>query len=173
MLAVKSGNPVVVVVGLLSAVTSGLFGIICGAAMPRWKPETLLRARQWKAYARFLKDFSAMEEAPPDHYKLWDYHFIYATALGVSEHYLKNIQKQMTLHPEYFQHTPLWMMTSSLGAGQDQMANLGAMQTSLAAVAANLSSLNSALSSATSSGGGFSGGGSGGSSGGGGSSGAS
>lgn len=173
VLAVKSGNPVVTIVGLLSAVTCGLFGIICGAAMPRWKPEMLLRARKWQAYARFLKDFSAMEDAPPEHYRLWDYHFIYATALGVSENYLKNIKKVMTLHPEYFTSTPLWMMTSHHGMGGSNLADLGAMQTSLEAVAANLSALNSALTTATSSGGGFSGGGSGGSSGGGGSSGAS
>lgn len=79
----------------------------------------------------------------------------------------------MTLHPEYFTSTPLWMMTSHHGMGGSNLADLGAMQTSLEAVAANLSALNSALTTATSSGGGFSGGGSGGSSGGGGSDGAS
>lgn len=174
VVSVNSANPVVLVVGLLSAVSCGMFGIICGAAMPRWKPETLLRARQWKAYGRFLKDFSAMEEAPPDHYKMWDYHFIYATALGVSENYLANIKKQMKLHPEYFHTTPYWMMTSPHGAyGAGGPVDLGGMQASLDAVAANLSALNSALTTATSSGGGFSGGGAGGSSGGGGSSGAS
>jgi len=168
-----SQNPAVLATGIVSGVVSGLFGLICGVALPRWRPEALLRARKWKAYGRFLADFSAMENAPAEHYKLWDHHFIYATALGVAKKYLGNLKKLMKLHPERFS-TPAWiLMSSPHGTALDAASGLSLAQANLESLTANLSALESALSSTTSSGGGFSGGGAGGSSGGGGSSGAS
>jgi uncharacterized membrane protein YgcG len=166
---VFSNNRVVFITAILSGVTAGLFGIVCGAGMPRWRPEALSNARKWKAYRKFLADFSAMEEAPAEHYKLWDYHFIYATALGVSKQYLGNLKKLMAREPDRFA-TPAWIMAGSdpLGAA-GAASRVEAMQANLAALEANLSALESALTTSTSSGGGFSGGGAGGSSGGGGS----
>lgn len=167
MAGVFSNNRVVFITAILSGVTAGLFGIVCGAAMPRWRPEALSNARKWKAYQKFLGDFSAMSEAPAEHYRLWDYHFIYATALGVSKKYLANLKKLMAAEPDRFA-TPAWIM-----AGGDPLHAAGAasrveaLQANLAALEANLSALESALTTSTSSGGGFSGGGSGGSSGGG------
>ncbi len=170
---VFSRNPAVLATGIVSGVVAGLFGLICGVALPRWRPEALLRARKWKAYGKFLEDFSAMEEAPAEHYKMWDYHFIYATSLGVAKKYLANLKKLMAVHPERFS-TPAWIMMSHSNTGAlDAARGLGFAQANLESLTANLSALESALSQTTSSGGGFSGGGSGGSSGGGGSSGAS
>jgi uncharacterized membrane protein len=176
ILGVFSRNQYVLIAAVLSGVTAGLFGIICGAGVPRWRPEALVRARKWHAYKRFLADFSAMEKAPAEHYKLWDYHFIYATALGVSKEYLKNIRKLMEQHPDRFA-TPAWIMAghhpASSMAAVGSLASMESVQANLAALQANLNALESALTTTTSSGGGFSGGGAGGSSGGGGASGAS
>lgn len=176
VLGVFSRNQYVLMASVLSGVTAGLFGIICGAGMPRWRPEALVRARKWHAYRRFLSDFSAMADAPAEHYKLWDYHFVYATALGVSKSYLKNLRKLMEQYPDRFS-TPAWIMAghhpnAALGAA-GTLSSMQAIEANLASLQANLTALESALSTTTSSGGGFSGGGAGGSSGGGGASGAS
>lgn len=176
VLGVFSRNQYVLMASVLSGVTAGLFGIICGASVPRWRPEALVRAKKWHAYRRFLSDFSAMADAPAEHYRLWDYHFVYATALGVSKSYLKNLRKLMEQYPDRFA-TPAWIMAghhpnAALGAA-GAMNSMQAIEANLASLQANLSALESALSTTTSSGGGFSGGGAGGSSGGGGASGAS
>ncbi|HEX7879391.1 MAG TPA: DUF2207 domain-containing protein, partial [Candidatus Eisenbacteria bacterium] len=93
LLGAFSNNPVVFLSGILAGVTAGLFGVICGAGIPKWRSGPLLRARQWQAYRRFLSDFSAMKDAPAEHYRMWDYHFIYATALGVSKEYLAGLKR--------------------------------------------------------------------------------
>ena len=162
-----SNNPVVFVTGILAGVTAGLFGVICGAGIPKWRPGPLRRARQWQAYRRFLSDFSAMKDAPAEHYKLWDYHFVYATALGVSKSYLANLKKLMEQEPDRFV-TPAWILTGhDLNRLGSVTQNLDSIQANLASLQANLKAVESALSSSTSSGGGFSGGSSGGASGGG------
>jgi uncharacterized membrane protein YgcG len=167
-----SNNMILLATGFVTGTMAGLFGLICGAALPRWQPEKLLNARKWRAYSRFLTDFSAMESAPAEHYKLWDYHFVYAAALGVAAAYLKNLKRLMVQYPDRFT-TPAWIMTNGRLGAVDAAGSLTQVQSNLESLTANLSALESALSTSTSAGGGFSGGGAGGSSGGGGSSGAS
>jgi hypothetical protein len=167
LLGAFSNNPVVFLSGILAGVTSGLFGVICGAGIPKWRSGPLLRARQWQAYKRFLSDFSAMKEAPAEHYKMWDYHFIYATALGVSKEYLAGLKKLMAAEPDRFS-TPAWIVANqNLAAAGTMTDRLDSITANLASLEANLTALESALSTTTSSGGGFSGGGAGGASGGG------
>ena len=152
-----------------------LGAIFTGASLAKWNPEKLLNARKWLAYRNFLADFSQMEKAPSEHYKLWDYHFCYAAALGVADKYLANIGKLMERNPDQFVYAP-WIMH---GHGyRDGASNLSDLQNtiqsinSLSQITQNLSNLERALDSSSSSGGGFGGGSMGGSSGGGGSSGA-
>ncbi len=151
---------------------SGILTAVAGATLSRWNADKLLNARKWLAYKRFLSDFSQMKTAPPEHFKLWDYHFVYATALGVAAQYIGNIKRISESNPSLVP-VPYWM-------GGDRFDNFGnavsALESinSLSDIANNLGNLQSALSDISSgSGGGFGGGSSGGSSGGGGSSGAS
>jgi uncharacterized membrane protein len=152
-----------------------LGGILAGVSLSRWNADKLLNAKRWNAYKNFLQDFSQMETAPAEHLKLWDYHFVYASALGVAQPYLKNVRTLAERYPQYY-HAPYWLPPSyynnSIGGLNDLSSQLAAVN-SLATLSSNLSSLESALSSSSGSGGGFSGSSSGGSSGGGGSSGAS
>lgn len=167
-----SANPIVLAVAIPSGVLAGIFGIVSALSLPRWRAEALLRARKWKAYRRFLSDFSAMEDSPAEHYKLWDYHFVYATALGVAKKYLANLKKLMTLHPEQFT-TPAWLVAAgSQNSGLNALSGLSLAQANIESIQHNLAALESALTTSTTAGGGFSGGGVGGSSGGGGASGA-
>jgi uncharacterized membrane protein len=152
-----------------------LGAIFTGASLAKWNPDKLLNARKWLAYRNFLADFSQMETAPSEHYKLWDYHFCYAAALGVADKYLANIGRLMERDPTRFGHAP-WIMYG--GGFNNATSNLSDLQNmiqsvnSLTQITQNLSNLERALDSSSSSGGGFGGGSMGGSSGGGGSSGA-
>jgi uncharacterized membrane protein YgcG len=146
-----------------------IVGILAASASRRWMPGALLNARRWRAYRNFLADFSQMETAPAEHYKLWDYHLVYATALGVAERYLRNLRRVMEREPDAF-FAPTW--TGSRLTSVSTVSSLESLG-NLAEVSSNLSALESALSpSSSGSGGGFGGSSSGGSSGGGGSSGA-
>ena len=91
-----------------AAVLLAIFGIVAAVSLRRWDADKLLNAKRWEAYRKFLSDFSLMRESPAEHYKLWDYHFVYATALGVSKQYLKNLQKLMSAEPDKFV-TPVWL----------------------------------------------------------------
>ena len=160
---------------MLAGILLVLGAIFTGASLAKWNPEKLLNARKWLAYRNFLADFSQMETAPSEHYKLWDYHFCYAAALGVADKYLANIGRLMERDPTRFGYAP-WIMygggfngaTSNLSDLQNMIQSVN----SLTQITQNLSNLERSLDSSSSSGGGFGGGSMGGSSGGGGSSGA-
>jgi uncharacterized membrane protein len=164
-------------VGLMIAgVLNILLGVVASVALPRWKPDKLLNAKRWSAYKNFLTDFSAMNQAPAEHLKLWDYHFVYASALGVSQKYLENVKRLAEAHPNYY-YSPVWIpyyggiTGPGIGNNITGLADQLAAINSLSSIATNLSSLESALNpSSSGSSGGFGGGSSGGSSGGGGSS---
>jgi uncharacterized membrane protein len=159
---------------LFSGFLAILAGILAATSLTRWNADKLYNAKRWGAYRNFLTDFSQLETAPAEHLKLWDYHFVYASALGVAQPFLKNIRTLAERYPQYY-HPPYWIPSSYYG-GVGNVADLSsqlAAVNSLSTLSANLSSLESALSSSTGTGGGFSGSSSGGSSGGGGSSGAS
>ncbi|MFN3267605.1 MAG: DUF2207 family protein [Deinococcales bacterium] len=151
-----------------------LAGILAAVSLSRWNAEKLLNAKRWAAYRNFLTDFSQLETAPAEHLKLWDYHFVYAAALGVAQPFLKNIRTLAERYPQYY-HPPYWIPRSYYADNSDiaDLSSQLAAVNSLASLSSNLASLENALSSSTGTGGGFSGGSSGGSSGGGGSSGAS
>ena len=158
---------------MASGMVTLLGGILSAVSLSRWNADKLLNAKRWGAYRNFLTDFSQMETAPAEHLKLWDYHFVYAIALGVAPQYLKNLRNLAERYPQYY-HAPYWLPSSYYNPNNlsDLSQQLGAVN-SLASLSSNLGSLESALASSGGTGGGFGGGGAGGSSGGGGSSGAS
>jgi uncharacterized membrane protein len=152
-----------------------LGAIFTGASLAKWNADKLLNARKWLAYRNFLADFSQMEKAPSEHYKLWDYHFCYAAALGVADKYLANIGKLMERDPSRFGHAPWIMYGYGHGNPGSNLSDLQSMiqsVNSLTQITQNLSNLERALDSSSSSGGGFGGSSMGDSGGGGGSSGA-
>ena len=148
----------------IAALLCAILGVIAAASLRRWQPDKLLNVRKWEGYRKFLSDFSLMRESPAEHYKLWDYHFVYATALGVSKSYLKNLQRLMSAEPDKFS-SPLWirggMYPGDLGriATIENMEGLVSSLNTLSQIETNLGNLDSALSPKSSTGGGFSGGG--------------
>ncbi|WP_440955952.1 DUF2207 domain-containing protein [Methanosarcina sp. Mfa9] len=59
--------------------------------MGRWTPEGKLYYMRWKNFRKYLIDFSALKEHPPESIKLWDSYLVYATAMGIAELVLKNM----------------------------------------------------------------------------------
>ncbi|UCF04970.1 MAG: DUF2207 domain-containing protein [bacterium] len=139
------------------------------ASLSRWTPEAALEEKRWKAYKKFISDFSAMNDAGPELLPLWEKHLVYATALGVADKLLSNLEM---VAKEYKRTVPVaaWYVPRAGSAMAVGPGGGYASMESLSSSFSNLANLSSALSTSTSSGGGFSGGGGGG--GGGGSSGA-
>lgn len=54
-------------------------------------PEGKLYYERWKHFKKYLTDFSALKEHPPESIKLWDHYLVYATAMGVAEEVIKNM----------------------------------------------------------------------------------
>jgi uncharacterized membrane protein len=57
----------------------------------RWTPEGRLYYERWNNFKKYLTDFSALKEHPPESIKIWDHYLVYATALGVAEKVLHNM----------------------------------------------------------------------------------
>jgi len=170
---------VVMASGFLSGLGFIVLGLLALNVLARWMPDKLLNAKRWQAYRSFLTDFSQMESAPAEHFRMWDYHFVYAAALGVAERYLRNLRQIAQRRPDLIA-VPRWIPGQNLGqtsqamaSSSDMLRQIALMTGGLEQITRNLESLERALKpSSSGSGGGFGGSSSGGSSGGGGSSGA-
>ncbi len=144
-----------------------ILGVLLSIPLARRTREAALEYEKWMAFKRFMSDFSAMKDAGPSLLPLWEHYLVYAVALGVADKLINNLK---LVAKEY--HTPVPMAVwfhplnaSSFGPGGvgEGISSLDAMTASLS----NLESLSSAMTTSTSSGGGFSGGGGGGGGGGG------
>lgn len=128
-------------------------------SLARWTPEAALEEKRWKAYKKFISDFSAMKDAGPGLLEIWEQHLVYATALGVADKLLSNLD---LVAKEFNAGVPAALWYHAYGAGSGRGPGGTASLQSMGASFANLANLSSALSTTTSSGGGFSGGGGGG-----------
>jgi uncharacterized membrane protein len=144
-----------------------ILGVLLSIPLARRTREAALEYERWKSFKRFMSDFSAMKEAGPSLLPLWEHYLVYAVALGVADKLINNLK---LVAKEYHSPVPMaaWfvpMHASSFGPGSvgEGLSSLDAMTASLS----NLESLASAMTTSTSSGGGFSGGGGGGGGGGG------
>ena len=150
--------PWIIVGGLII----GIFLIFASIPILRKTPEATLSLKKWKAFRKFISDFSAMKDAPATLIHIWDEYLIYAVVLGVAKELLKNLKR---LAEE--QHITFAAAGWYYGAGVTT-APTGVMSPdSFSSMVSNLSNTVSALSSSTSVGGGFAGGGGGGGGGGG------
>lgn len=48
----------------------------------RWTEEGINEFYKWKAFKRFLNDFTLIKECPPESISIWNKYLVYATALG-------------------------------------------------------------------------------------------
>jgi len=137
--------------------------IVTSLLISRRTYKSALEVKKWKAFKKYISDFSVMKDAPVTLLKIWDEYLVYAIALGVAQKLLENL-KELSIETKkpiaavgwYHGISPIYGNTISPEA--------------ISGFIDGMSHTVSALSSSTSVGGGFSGGGGGG--GGGGSSGA-
>lgn len=69
-----------------------IFTFISEKSFGRWTPEGKLFHKQWNNFSKYLTDFSALNEHPPESIKIWDFYMVYAVALGVADKALENMK---------------------------------------------------------------------------------
>ncbi len=113
---------------------------------------------EWRAFRRFLTDFSQLKDAPLPSLAIWEHYLPYAVTLGVAQEVLRQIP---VAYGEQAVSSPVWYV--SHGGGVPSSANFAS---SLSSFTSSLSSMvavaTSPPSSSSGGGGGFSGGGGGG-----------
>jgi len=144
--------PWVIIGGLIT----GLFLVLASIPILRKTPEATLSLKKWKAFKKFITDFSAMKDAPATLIHIWDEYLVYAVVLGVATKLLKVLRR---LAEE--QHVTFAAAGWYYGAGVTKAPSGVMSPESFSSLVSNLSNTISALSSSSSVGGGFSGGGSG------------
>lgn len=145
------------VFGLIAGlVIAGLY-LVLGSSIRRWSPAAHLEHRRWSLFRRFLRDFSAIEQAPPSLLAIWEHYYIYAVALGVAEEFLRHIVQLAEVRGSAF-NLPVWY-SAAAGSAAPGGGVAGTGLVGFAAFANNVSGMVAAFSATTSSGGGFSGGG--------------
>ena len=145
----------IIVVGVLGPVL--IFAFSRGRRMwVRLSPEGAMMAARWRAFRRYLSDFSRIEEAPPISIALWEEFLVYGITLGVAEDVLAAARFAAPAELAATSHI-YWYGNQGDYGGHSSNAIEGISR-----------SLPGAFAPVSSSGGGFSGGGGGGSGGGGG-----
>jgi uncharacterized membrane protein len=151
------------VLAVAAAVPPAVVFLFAGRAILRWSEAGLLEHKRWQAFRKFLREFSAIEQAPVGLLAIWEQYYVYAVVLGVAEQFARNIGRLAEARGTALV-APAWYLSSHGGAGASA---LGTSLASCSSFAQNFSGMVSSFTTSTSSGGGFSGGGGGGGGGGG------
>ncbi|WP_292388765.1 DUF2207 domain-containing protein [Methanosarcina sp. UBA5] len=77
----------IIVLGIVIILISVIFKKVFG----RWTPEGRLYYERWNNFKKYLTDFSALKEHPPESIKIWDCYLVYATALGIAQEVIHNM----------------------------------------------------------------------------------
>ncbi|OGI15697.1 hypothetical protein A3K63_04680 [Candidatus Micrarchaeota archaeon RBG_16_49_10] len=151
---------------LISFISTLLFS----ASIYRRTPDSALQFKKWKAFRKFMTDFTDMKNAPKNLLYIWDRYLVYAVVLGVAEKLLENLKDFVTESNQKIM-APVWYHSvSGIYTGTLTPSAFSSLSHSLSSSISSITTSSAAFSTSSSHGGGFSGGGGGG--GGGGSSGA-
>jgi len=153
-----------VTVPLIIFTLNPLLAVLGASLIPTLKRRTLTWAReyeQWKAFRRFLGDFSNFKDIPPEAYKLWEYYLVFGILFGYAAKILKTLP--VVLQSDQAA-VPVWYANF----GHPGFLSSGGLDHMISSINTMSASIQSAASYSSGSGGGFSGGGGGGAGGGGG-----
>ena len=152
---------------IIAGVIAILLGVLQGIASPLFRRRSragALHYAQWKAFRRYLKHFSNINEAIPNAMVIWEHYLVYAVALGVAKEVISQL-KIVVPKTEQRQYVgPVWMHSSHGHGGLDSLSDISG---SFSSLSKSVSTSMSSGSSGGGFGGGFSGGGGGGGGGGG------
>ena len=59
----------------------------------RWTPEGKEVYKKWKNFEKYIKNYSLINERPPESVQVWGKYLVYATALGCADKATKNMRK--------------------------------------------------------------------------------
>ncbi len=81
----------------VSAIILGISSIIA-FSLPdkiggRWTQYGVDYETEWKAFKKYLKDFSLIKEYPPESVLIWNKYLVYATALGIADEVKEAMEK--------------------------------------------------------------------------------
>jgi uncharacterized membrane protein len=145
-------------------IVGGILLVVVGVhAVKRKTPEATLEIKRWKAFKKYISDFSAMKDAPVTLLHIWDRYLVYAVVLGVADELLENV-KNLSLE----RHAQVAAVAWYHPVGAPGIPTGMMSPQAFSSFSSNMSNMISALSSSSSVGGGFSGGAGGGGGGGGG-----
>ncbi len=154
----------IVTVPLVIFTLNPLLAALGASLVPTLKRRTLIWAHEyelWKAFRRFLGDFSNFKDIPPEAYKLWEFYLVFGILFGYAAKILKTL-------PVILQNdqaaVPVWYANF----GHAGFLSSGGLDHMISSINSMSASIQSAASYSSGSGGGFSGGGGGGAGGGGG-----
>ncbi len=154
----------IVTVPLAIVTLNPLLAVLGASLVPTLKRRTMPWAReneQWKAFRRFLRDFSHFKDIPPESYKLWEFYLVFGILFGFAARILKMLPDILRSGQAA---VPIWYS----GVGGSGFSGPGGLEHMIASINAMSTSIQAAASTSTGGGGGFSGGGAGGAGGGGG-----
>jgi len=168
---IRGAGPLPWVVAVFGGFLVYLVLAALGQTILRWHRDAYLEHLKWKKFREFLKDFSAIEQAPVKLLPIWEQYYVYAVVLGVAEVFLKHVGR-LAVEQGTTLGMPAWFHAAA--ASRSGLAgtagSFDAAMSSLTSLSTNFQGMVGSFAPSSSSGGGFSGGGGGG--GGGGSSGA-
>ncbi|MDQ3640988.1 MAG: DUF2207 domain-containing protein, partial [Actinomycetota bacterium] len=73
----------------LALIVAGAAVAAFGGALTRRTPKGAAIAARWQAFARYLRDYSFLDDAPPASVVLWDYYLPYAVVLGQGDNVIR------------------------------------------------------------------------------------
>lgn len=88
---VVSSAILLVIAAAVVAVIMIVFVNLSERTLGQWTPEGRLFHKRWDNFRKYLTDFSALKEHPPESLRIWDHYMVYAVALGVAEKALDNM----------------------------------------------------------------------------------
>ncbi|UCG42711.1 MAG: DUF2207 domain-containing protein [candidate division WOR-3 bacterium] len=166
---VTGPGPLPVILSVSAGVVALALFSAFGRSVLRWNEAAFLEHSRWKRFRKFLREFSAIEEAPVKLLAIWEHYYVYAVALGVAEEFLKNVGRLAEVRGQAVVW-PAWYVAAGAAGRGAGFASVQQGIQSLSSLGSNFTGMVASFSPKSSTGGGFSGGG--GSGGGGGSSGA-
>lgn len=85
-----------------------IFAITKQRSFGKWTVEGRLFQKRWDNFRKYLTDFSALKEHPPESVKIWDFYMVYAVSLGVAEKVIENMA--LVVPTEQFRRSRFYTM---------------------------------------------------------------
>ncbi len=141
---------------------SPVIAVLCAVIIPTLKRRTQAWAREndrWRAFKRFLDDFSDFRELPPEALTLWESYLVFGILFGNAKKILKALP---VILGERGGTVPAWYSAAGRAGFVSSADSIASMAGSIGHIAATVSQVSlSAAHYSSGAGGGFSGGGGG------------